>query len=222
MRYTEHVLEDAKMIYDFLADVPALPERADFILAAGTRDLRVAAHAAELYMRGLAPVLICSGGFGKLTMNAFSRPEAEQFAALCVEYGVPKEAILIENRSKNTGENFLFSKELCKNRNYKLGVVACKPYAAKRVWAAGTKQWPEVRWYASGIPLRFEEYPSGDITLEDTIQLMVGDLQRLRIYERAGYQVHIDIPEKIWGAYESLVQAGFDRYVIREVQTRTE
>lgn len=82
MCYTEHVLDDAKLIYDFLADVPALPEHADFILAAGTRDLRVAAHAADLYLIGLAPVLICSGGFGKLTASMFRRPEAEQFAAL--------------------------------------------------------------------------------------------------------------------------------------------
>ena len=29
-------------------------------------------------------------------------------------------------------------------------------------------------------------------------------------------------PEAVWGAYESLVQAGFDQYVIREAQTRTE
>ena len=62
-------------------------------------------------------------------------------------------------------------------------------------------------------------YPSEDITMEDTIQLMIGDFQHLRINEKAGYQVHIDIPEEDWGAYESFVQAGFDLYVIRESQT---
>ena len=87
---------------------------------------------------------------------------------------------------------------------------------AKRAWATGTKQWPEVRWFASGIPLSFEEYPTDQIKLEDTIQLMVGDLQRLWVYEKKGFQVHVDIPEHVLPAYRALVEAGFSNQVIDE------
>lgn len=85
---------------------------------------------------------------------------------------------------------------------------------ARRAWATGTRQWPEVRWHASGMPLGFEDYPTKTITREDTIQLMVGDLQRLQVYEKFGFQVHTDIPETIWNAWKRLVKAGFDQYVI--------
>ncbi|MCR5138310.1 MAG: YdcF family protein [Oscillospiraceae bacterium] len=204
------LFEEARRVYDFLAEVPPLPARADLILAAGTYDLRVADHAASLYLQGYAPTVVCSGGFGKVTSRLFSRPEGELFAERCIELGVPETAVIVEGRSTNTGENFRFTRELIRAET---GIVACKPYMAKRAWATGTKQWPEVTWYASGIPLPFEEYPTDTITLEDTIQLMVGDLQRLWTYEQKGFQVHVDAPERVMQAYHRLVEAGYDRYV---------
>ena len=205
------ILSDAGAVYDFLAAMPPLPRRADLILAAGTYDLRVADHAATLWLQGYAPVIICSGGYGKVTSQLFHRPEGALFAERCVKLGVPREAVLVEDKSTNTGENFTFSRKLI---TAKTGIIACKPYMAKRAWATGTKQWPEVTWYASGIPLRFEDYPTPDITLEDTVHLMVGDLQRLWVYEEKGYQAHVDVPEEILQAWQRLVEAGYDRYVI--------
>ena len=213
---TQQIFADAKTIYDFLAESPELPEQADLILAAGTQDLRVADHAAALYLKGLAPLIVCSGGFGKVTAKVFAQPEAELFAERCIANGVPRDAIVMEDRSTNTGENFRFSKELCADLPVSVGIIACKPYMARRAWATGTRQWPEVRWYASGMPIGFEDYPTESITREDAIQLMVGDLQRLQVYEKLGFQVHTDIPKSIWDAWERLVKAGFDQYVISD------
>ena len=208
--------ENACIIYDFLSNTPQLPEHADFILAAGAHDLRVADHAANLFLQGHAPLLVVSGGLGKVTAKLFQKPEGELFAERCIALGVPENAIVIENRSTNTGENFTFSRELLLNRKLKTGIIACKPYMAKRAWATGAKQWPEISWYASGIPLSFEEYPTETISREDTIQLMVGDLQRMWIYERKGFQVHVDVPDHVIRAWESLVEEGYNRYVIAE------
>ncbi len=210
------VMQDARTVYDFLSDWPAVPEHADLILAAGTYDLRVADHAARLYHRGVAPLVVCSGGFGKVTSKLFHKPEGELFAQRCLELGVPESAIVAECRSTNTGENFTFSRELLAGRAIRTGVVACKPYMVKRVWATGTKQWPEVRWSVSGVPLSFEAYPEGNITLSDTIQLMVGDLQRLWVYEEKGFQAHVEVPREVLEAYERLVRAGFNQYVITQ------
>ena len=207
-------LENAKIIYDFLSDTPPLPIKADLILAAGTYDLRVADHAADLYLQGYAPLLVVSGGFGKVTSKLFQKPEGELFAERCIALGVPEDAIVIENRATNTGENFQFSHELLRGREVKTGIVACKPYMAKRAWATGTEQWPEITWYASGIPLRFEDYPTETITLEDTIQLMVGDLQRLWIYEDRGFQAHVRVPNTVLRAWKALVEEGYNQYVI--------
>lgn len=215
---TGQILADAEMLYDFLSACPALPDRADIILATGSHDCRGADHAAALYLRGLAPLIVCTGGFGKMTEGMFKKPEAEMFAERCVMAGVPESAIITECRSSNTGENFTFTRRKLASLGIapKIGIATSKPYMARRVWATGTKQWPEVKWITSVPALSFAEYVTPPITLESTIQLMVGDLQRLRVYEEKGFQAHVDVPELVWEAYRRLADAGFDRYVIRE------
>ena len=212
------ILEDAETLYDFLSACPPLPARADIILATGSHDCRGADHAAALYLRGLAPLIVCTGGFGKMTEGMFAKPEAELFAERCVKAGVPESAIITECRSSNTGENFRFTREMLASLGIapKLAIATSKPYMARRVCATGTKQWPEVRWFTSVPELSFAEYVTAPITLDSTIQLMVGDLQRLRVYEGKGFQAHVDVPAPVWEAYRRLADAGFDQYVIRE------
>lgn len=218
-KLSDKIWESAKIIFDFLADVPPLHDRGDLILAAGTYDLRVADHAADLYLRGFAPRIVCSGGYGKVTSTLFNKPEAELFAERCIQHGVPESAIVLESNSTNTGENFRFSHDLLRDLKLKTGIIACKPYMAKRAWATGTKQWPEITWFASGVPLSFGDYLTEHITFEDTVQLMVGDLQRLWVYEEKGFQAHVDVPDFVRQAYCALVQAGYDQYVIAESST---
>ena len=59
-------------------------------------------------------------------------------------------------------------------------------------------------------PLSLEEYGTDDTT----IALMVGDLQRLRVYAEKGFQAPLEVPDDIWAANERLVAAGYDQYVI--------
>lgn len=212
------ILADAELLYDFLSECPALPARADIILATGSHDCRGADHAAALYRKGLAPLIVCTGGFGKMTEGMFPKPEAEIFAERCMLAGVPEDAIITECRSSNTGENFTFTREKLASLGIvpKIGIATSKPYMAKRVWATGTKQWPEVEWIPSVPALSFAEYVTAPVTLDSTIQLMVGDLQRLRVYEEKGFQAHTDVPAHVWEAYQRLAGAGFDQYVIRE------
>ena len=214
---TDAIWRDAKAVYDFLADVPGTAH-ADLILAAGSHDLRAAEEAARCWLEGAAPIIVCSGGYGKMTEGRFPKPEAELFAERCMALGVPENAILVENRSTNTGENFLFSKALLSRRGIfpKIGIVTCKPYMAKRCWATGMKQWSEVRWFARTPALRFEDYPTEEAPLESAIQLMVGDLQRCRVYAEKGYQVPVPVPEEIWAACLRLAEAGYNEQFIRD------
>ena len=212
------ILADAELLYDYLSACPPLPAKADIILATGSHDCRGADHAAALYLQGLAPLIVCTGGYGKMTEGMFLKPEAEMFAERCVLAGVPETAIITECRSSNTGENFTFTREKLASLEIvpKVGIATSKPYMARRVWATGTRQWPEVRWITSVPPLSFTDYVTAPITMNSTIELMVGDLQRLRVYEDMGFQAHVDVPGHIWDAYRRLAEAGFDRYVIRE------
>lgn len=209
-RITEQVRMDAQRLYEFMSDCSA-PETADLILVLGCHDLRVADHAAELFLSGAAPLLVCTGGFGKMTEGRFQAPEGVLFARRCMEKGVPPDAILIEDRATNTGENFTLSRALIPGK--KTGIAVCKPYMAKRALATGKQQWPELRWSVSTPRIPFAQYVPDDAALIPEIELMTGDLQRLELYARRGFQAPTFVPEELWAAWRRLVDAGFDRYV---------
>ena len=57
---------------------------ADVILVLGSNDVRVGEHGARLFLRGLAPLLVCSGNLGRLTAGRFEKSEAETFADAAV------------------------------------------------------------------------------------------------------------------------------------------
>ena len=73
-------------------------EKSDAILVLGSHDLRVAGRGAELYLQGWAPLLIFSGGLGNFTQDMWKEPEADQFARIAEESGVPPHAIIVENK----------------------------------------------------------------------------------------------------------------------------
>ena len=68
--------ELAQILWDYncLAQVVV---KSDCILVLGSNDIRVAQRGAELYLRGYAPLVICSGNVGVLTKSTFLKPEAE-------------------------------------------------------------------------------------------------------------------------------------------------
>ena len=208
------VFHAAKCLYEFMSEHPTAPKRADLILALGSHDLRVADHAASLYLSGTAPLIVCSGAYGKMTEGVFQKPEGVLFAERCFAKGVPRESVLIEDKATNTGENFSLSRKLAQGMSFQSGIAVCKPYMAKRAWAAGTRQWPEVKWHVSTPAIPFERYSANEEALHMEIELMTGDLQRLKVYAEKGYQAPVDIPDSVWTAYEGLVRAGYDKYVI--------
>ncbi len=150
MRAQDEVIRDARRLYQFLSEHSPAPERADLILAAGSHDVRVADRAAELFQAGRAPLILCSGGLGKMTEGLWDVPEAVVFARRCMAMGVPEDRIVLEPASTNTGENFRFSRALLSRMGIfpRTGIVVCKPYMAKRAWATGARQWNEVCWSA--------------------------------------------------------------------------
>ena len=129
------------------------------------------------------PLVVCAGGLGKVTGSIWTESEAVLFARRCESLGVPRACILIESASHNTGENFRFAHTLLEQRGISpaTGICVSKPYMNTRALATGRRQWPEVRWYVGTPRLSFEEYFPGGPP-ENEIALMVGDLQRLRVY----------------------------------------
>jgi uncharacterized SAM-binding protein YcdF (DUF218 family) len=193
-------------------------EKSDCILALGSHDLRVAERTAELYLQGWAPSVIMSGGLGNFTKEMWSEKEADKFAAVAIRMGVPKDAILIENKSTNTGENILFTQKLLEEKGLhpQSFIVVQKPYMERRSYATFKKHWPEKNLLVTSPQISFEEYPTNEITMEKVINIMVGDLQRIKTYPEKGFQIYQEIPAEIWDAYERLVALGFDEHLIKD------
>lgn len=192
-------------------------EKADCILVLGSHDLRVAERGAELYLQRWAPLLIFSGGLGNFTKDLWQEKEADRFADIARQMGVPEKAILVENRSTNTGENILFTQQLLKERalDPQSFIVVQKPYMERRSYATFKKHWPDKKLVVTSPPISFEDYPNQEIPLERVINIMAGDLQRIQLYPQKGFQVYQEIPEDVWHAFEKLVEAGYDQHLIK-------
>lgn len=207
---SEEIWQLAQKIWDYhLLHHPL--EKADCILALGSHDLRVAERSAELYLQGYAPLLIFSGGLGRLTGEAWRETEAEQFAKIAMEKGVPPKAILLETQSTNTGENISFTMQLLEKKglNVQSFIVVQKPYMERRSYATFKKHLPEKKLMVTSPQIPFAEYANEEISMDKVIHIMVGDLQRIKVYPEKGFQIPQEIPADVWNAYERLVQLGF-------------
>ena len=212
----EKIRQAAKKIWDY-HHMNQILEKADCILALGSNDIRVAERAAELFLEGWAPFIVFSGGRGRLTPDIWKSTEADEFAKRAIEIGVPQDKILIENISTNTGENIQFTKKILSehNINPKKIILVQKPYMERRAYATFKKLWSEKDIIVTSPQISFENYPNEQLPDDLIINIMVGDLQRIKIYPEKGFQIPQQIPEDIWEAYENLVAAGYTKHLIK-------
>lgn len=193
-------------------------KKSDAILVLGSNDLRVAKYGSELFLKGYAPLLIFSGGYGGLTRDSFDKPEAEVFADEAIRLGVPKDKILIEKKSTNTGENIVFTRQLLEEKGLGLNsfIVVQKPYMLRRTYATFKKQWPGKEFVVTAPPISFEDYPNEAISKRMMIDIMVGDTQRIKEYPAKGFQIPQEMPPQVWLSFEELVKRGYNRRLIKK------
>lgn len=213
-----NIFKHAQFLWDYLKlDQPL--RKADCLLVMGSHDLRVAEYGAKLCLEGWAPLVIFSGGLGNLTRGIWQEPEAERFARIAREKGVPAEKILIENQSTNTGENIVFTRELLKSRGIdpQSFILIHKPYMERRALATFQKLWPGKDARVSSPQIDMLDYPTDEISLEDMINIMVGDFQRILIYPQRGFQLPQPVTGEVKQAYKSLIELGFNKHLIKEI-----
>ncbi len=193
---------------------------ADVILVLCSYDTAVAERGAQLFLEGWAPLLVFSGGLGSITKHLWTVPEADQFARIAIEMGVPPERILTENQSTNTGENVRFTRRLlgAKGIHPETFILVQKPYMERRSYATFASVCPGKQAIVTSPQGSFEQYLSrhsnASLSWDEIVSIMVGDLQRIRVYPGLGFQIEQDIPEDVWDAFEELVRAGYDTHLI--------
>jgi uncharacterized SAM-binding protein YcdF (DUF218 family) len=194
--------------------------QADVILVLCSHDTRVAERGAQLFHERWAPLLIFSGGLGTITKDIWTEPEADQFAKVAIGLGVSEDKILIENKSSNTGENILFTRQLLAERGIdpQKFILVQKPYMERRSFASFKKLWPEKEVIVTSPQVSFDEYldhyASRELSRDEVISIMVGDLQRIKLYAEMGFQIYQEIPADVWSAYEKLIDAGYNQRLI--------
>ena len=215
----ENLIDDyARLLFDYHFLQQPL-KKADCIFVLGSHDPSVADYAAQLYNEGYAPYIIFSGGVvrpvGELR-NTVPKTEAEAFFDIVINQGVPAGAIIMENEATNTGENFIFTRKLLKDKNLDFNsfILVQKPYMIRRTYATAMVQFKGFDFIASALPDTYDSYLArclaGGISKERVISNMTGDLQRLRIYPAKGFLIEMDIPEEVWSAYKKLLELGFE------------
>lgn len=203
--------EAAQIVWDYCNfRTPVTPS--DAILVLGNSDIRIALHAAELYHQKLAPLLIFSGGHSPFTAKIFQKSEAECFAQVARDLGVPSNAILLEEKSTNTQENLEFTAELIVQKKINLGkiILVQKPNMLRRVFATAKKLLPELELLVSSHSISLAEAPHQHVPKEKFLHELTGDLQRIKVYAEKGFIFPQEIPPRVWQAYLRLVDLGYN------------
>jgi len=205
-----------KIIWDYM-HVNHRLKKADVIFALGSSETRVAEYASQLYLDGWAPVVLFAGSGSvhnhkRCREQFIGTTEAEVFADIARNMGVPEEAILIEKKSQNTGENYEFAIKLLNKHGIepKTVIAVQKPYMERRTYATGKVWWPNMKFIVTSPPISIEDYPNESNNYnEHWVHSMVGDLQRIKEYPKKGFQIEQEIPNEVWEAYECLVSLGY-------------
>ncbi|PYQ44891.1 MAG: hypothetical protein DMF77_06030 [Acidobacteria bacterium] len=184
-------IDDARRIWNY-HHVNHTLAPAEVIIVLGSHDTRVAERGAEVFLAGWAPLIVFSGNLGALTSEIWTRPEAEIFAdvafsrALLAERGIhPRRVIAVQ-----------------------------KPYMERRTLATFQQAWPEVEALVTSPQIGFDDYPNADISRDDVIHIMLGDLQRLIVYAQRGWSAPQEMPAEVTAAFERLVAAGYTRRLL--------
>lgn len=211
----EHtVYAPLKLLWDYMhLNMPVQP--ADCIIGFGCINDDIPLRCAQLYRDGMAPRVLFTGGLGRNTLGRWSQSEAERFAAIAAANGVPESAILLENKSTNSAENILFTRELLSAAGLEQSRLLCvhKPFMERRLYAAMQVYWPQANAAYTSPQLTLEEYIRNTVAQglseKQVIDVMVGDFQRMDVYAKKGYQIPQEIPQAAWDAFYTLTALGY-------------
>lgn len=245
MQLDQQAVQDLNQIAAWLAlnEMPDGDVAVDMAILAGHAVLPNIEGAVALAKRLDLPLLI-SGGIGHATaalaqamaqhpryrdLDTRGQSEAQMLAQIAQRYGgVAQDKLLLEEASRNSGENAAFSQRLLDGRQLRPRRVLLiqDPLLQRRADATFRWQWRDradaprfINWpvftprvtleagraHISGAP------PQGLWPLARFVQLLMGEVQRLRDDENgygprgAGFFGHVDLPQAVEAAWQRLM-----------------
>lgn len=86
----------------------------------------------------------------------------------------------------------------------------------RRQYATWKQLFPDIESYITSPQISYENYSSETgIAKEDTINIIVGDTQRIKLYPERGFMIAQEIPSEVWNAFEELVRRGYTKQLVR-------
>jgi uncharacterized SAM-binding protein YcdF (DUF218 family) len=208
--------ELAKTIWSY-AKMGQIVSSADAIIAMGSMDIRVAKRAAELWHQGVAPMVVVAGGLGRLTGNDTSVSEAHIFARVLRAEEVPERAVFIEDKSTNSAENLTLSVRLLREHGVAVTniVAVTQPYMERRAYATSMKLFPTMKIQMASPTISYEQYPIEKLPKELMINIIVGEIYRMKVYPEKGFTISQSIPSEVLHAAQALVARGYTEQLPR-------
>ena len=99
--------KEIKKITDYIF-LKSKPQKADLALVFGTRHQEAINKVFELYRNKLVSKILVSGGINRVT----GENEALEMGNKLIRLGVKKDDLILEDKSTNSLENVLFSKQI--------------------------------------------------------------------------------------------------------------
>jgi uncharacterized SAM-binding protein YcdF (DUF218 family) len=186
------------------------PQNADAHIVLGSRDDRVALHAARLVDRHQydTGIVTCGAVPHNPKLHTWrEQTEAAHFAALLVEHSNYGSKIVVEPEARHTSENATLSYILLQQIGIDLPntiQLATKPYMERRAIATFDAQWPDkhTQFFVSSAPILLREYCNAEHSIDATVQVMLKDFQSLIDYPKHGWQTPQTIPSRVLRAVE--------------------
>ncbi|MBT5902813.1 MAG: YdcF family protein [Opitutaceae bacterium] len=192
----------AEVAYHYLTTRSPDPlSPADLVVGFGHFDLRIAHRCAEIWQAGLAPRILFTGGVGAGSAD-LNMPEAEAFAEVLFNLipDFPRDHLITETKSTNTGDNIRFSLELMRTANWEVNtaILVATPFRQRRVMQTWAKVTDGIS--AQNAPpvseLQIDRALFGE-KQEDLVAQLPGEIERLTTYAQRDWIAPSEIPPEI-------------------------
>ena len=177
----------------------------------GSHDLGLPTCTADLYHRGLFPLIVLTGANSATTIDRFPRGEAVQYREHALSLGVPDQAILVEPDAKDTTQNIEYSRALLRDQAVEVESVTliARPYQIRRSWAMFRKLWPDVPVQPAFRQLPLPDYLEAIGDTKRVVDGIVGDTQRIVELPKRDLAIPQELPNEVSDAFQRLCEAGF-------------